>query len=171
MKIKLLLLIVVSLSAVFSITAQNTLKIGHVNIQELAENHPDMDSIRAVVQQETKDMEEIYAEMMAEHQRKLKVFEEESEGYSEFVKTTKQNELIELVQKIQNYSQLAEQQLQQRNRDLIRPIYEEINQEITNIAGKNNFTYIIDFSNGSLAYMSPDSEDITSLVLSALNKK
>lgn len=168
MKIKYLLFTAVSLLFIFSLQAQTTLKIGHVHIQELAQKHPDMDSLRAIVEQETKDLEEVYAEMLAEHESKIKAFEEESDGYSEFIKTTKQNEIIELAQKIQAYNQSAQQQLQQRNMEFIRPIYEEINQEVSNIAGKNNFTYILDVSNGAVAYISPESEDITPQVLAKL---
>lgn len=152
-------------------TAQQTLKIGHVNVQELAGKHPSMDSIRAVVEQETADMQQIYEEMLAEHENKLKTFEDESAGYSDFIKTTKQNELMELVQKIQNYNQTAQLQLQQRNRDLIRPIYEEINQEIANIAGADNYSYILDVSAGTVAYVSPESKDITLFVLEAIGGK
>lgn len=170
MKIKHLLFTAASLLIVFSLNAQNSLKIGHVHVQELAQKHPDMDSVRAVVEQETKDLEEVYGEMLAEHESKLKAFEEESDGYSEFIRTTKQNEIVELAQKIQAYNQQAQQQLQKRNMELIRPIYEEVNEEISNIAGKNNFTYILDVSNGAVAYISPESEDITPLVLKVLSE-
>lgn len=171
MKIRILLVLSALVLTGLNIQAQQTLKIGHVNVQELAGKHPAMDSIRAVVEQETKDMEEIYAEMLAEQETKLTAFEKESETYSEFVKNTKQAELIELAQKIQTFNQTAQQQIQQRNMQLIRPIYEEINQEIANIAGGNNFSYILDVSTGSVAYISPESEDITPLVLEALKGK
>jgi len=170
MKFKILLIIAIVFTSFISLQAQNILKIGHVNVQELAQKHPDMDSIRAIVEQETKDMEEIYGEMMAEHEAKLKAFQKESAGYSDFMKTNKENELMELAQKIQAYSQNAQQQLQQRNRELIRPVYEKINQEIANVAGYNKFTYILDVSNGAIAYLSPESEDITPLVLEKLQK-
>ncbi|WP_346856131.1 OmpH family outer membrane protein [uncultured Draconibacterium sp.] len=171
MKFKILLFALVLFCSFVNLKAQTALKIGHVNVQELAQKHPDMDSIRAIVEQETKDMEEIYGEMIAEHDAKLKVYEEESESYSEFVRTTKENELLELAQKIQTYSQNAEEQLQRRNMQLIRPVYEQINEEISNIAGYNKFTYILDISNGSVAYISPESEDITPLVLEKIQKK
>lgn len=171
MQIRNLLLIAIVIFSFLNAKAQNPLKIGHVHVQELAQKHPDMDSIRLVVEQETKDLEEVYGEMLAEHENKIKTFEEESDGYSEFIRTTKQNELIELAQKIQAYNQSAQQQLQQRNMELIRPIYEAVNQEITNIAGKNNFTYILDVSNGAVAYLSPESEDITPLVLEQILEK
>lgn len=170
MKIRNLLLISIVLFTFLSTKAQNPLKIGHVNVQELAQKHPHMDSIRAIVEQETKDLEEVYAEMLAEHENKIKTFEAESDGYSEFIKKTKQTEIVELSQKIQAYNQSAQQRLQKRNMELVRPIYEEVNQEITNIAEKNNFTYILDVSNGAVAYISPTSEDITPLVLEALLK-
>lgn len=170
MKFKILLFTAILFTAILGLNAQTTLKIGHVNIQDLVQKHPDMDSIRVLVQQETKDMEEVYAEMLAEHESKLKKFEEESAGYSDFVKETKQTELMELVQKIQNYNQSAEQQLQQRNRELIQPVYAEINQEIANISGYEKFTYVLDVSTGTVAYISPESEDITARVLEALQK-
>ncbi len=168
MNLKTLLITTVLLLSIFSLQAQNPLKIGHVNVQELAQKHPDMDSIRVIVEQETKDLEEVYGEMLAEHESKIKTFEEESAGYSDFIKTTKQNEIIELAQKIQAYNQSAQQQLQQRNMELIRPVYEEVNEEISNIAAKNKFTYILDVSNGAVAYLSPNSEDLTPLVLEKL---
>ncbi len=151
--------------------AQSTLKIGHVNVQELAQKHPDMDSIKAVLEKEQADMQTIYDEMLTEHEKKMKEFEEESAGYSDFVKQTKQNELMELVQKIQNYNQSAQQQIQKRNMELIQPVYQDINQEITNVAGAGNFSYILDVSTGSVAYISPESEDITPLVLEKIQKK
>lgn len=170
MKLKILLISVLLSSTMSGLKAQSILKIGHVNIQELVQKHPDMDSIRALVQQETKDLEEVYAEMLAEYENKIKKFEGESAGYSDFMKDAKQTEIVDLEKKIENYRQNAEQQLQQRNRELITPIYTEINEEIANIAAYNKFTYILDVSNGTVAYISPESEDITALVSEKLLK-
>jgi len=171
MKLKFLLITAIVFTSIFSLTAQNPLKIGHVNIQELVQKHPTMDSIKATLDKETKDLQEIYTEMLAEHEKKLTAFETASAGYSDFVKQTKQTELIELSQKIQNYNQSAQQQLQQRNMELIRPVYDNVNQEISNIAGYGKFTYILDVSNGAVAYMDPESEDITPKVLAKIQKK
>lgn len=150
------------------VNAQQTLKIGHVNIQELAGKHPAMDSIRTLVQREVKDMQDIYKEMLTEHAEKLKAFEAESAGYTEVMRQTKQTELFELAEKVQNFNKNADLQIQQRNKALIRPIYEQINQEIENVASENKFSYILDVSTGTVAYISPNSEDITPLVLARL---
>ncbi len=165
------LLLAVSLLFIFcGVQAQQTLKIGHVNVQELVQKHPDMDSIRTMLGKEQAEMEEVYSEMLEEHEARIEKFEKESDGYSDFVKKTKQEEIMEQAQKIQEYNQNAQQQLQQRNMELIQPIYQQINQEIANIAGAANFSYILDVSNGSVAYISPESEDITPLVLEKIKK-
>ena len=165
MKPQFLPLIILLSFFTFKLQAQNPLKIGHVNIQELVQKHPYMDSIQAILEKETKDMEDIYAEMLSEHETKLKAFEAESATFSEIKKEARQTEILELAQKIQNYNQTAQQRLQQRNMELIQPIYQEINQEIANIAGYAKFTYVLDVSNGSVAYVDPGSENLTSQVL------
>ncbi|WP_347839474.1 OmpH family outer membrane protein [uncultured Draconibacterium sp.] len=170
MKIKLLFSAFIILAAVSVSKAQQSLKIGHVNIQELVQKHPAMDSLRAIVEQESKDMEEIYQEMLEEHEAAIQKFEQENEGYSDFVRETKQNEILEQSQKIQNYNQTAQQQLQRRNMELIQPVYKQINQEISNIAGAQKFTYVLDISAGNVAYVSPESEDLTPLVLEAITE-
>ncbi|WP_297097037.1 OmpH family outer membrane protein [uncultured Draconibacterium sp.] len=168
MKIKFLLSAVVMLCIATVTNAQKPLKIGHVNIQELVQKHPSMDSLQTIIDRESKDMQEIYEEMIAEHEAAIEKFEAESDTYSDFVKQTKQNDILEQSQKIQNYSQSAQQQLQNRNMELIQPIYKQINQEISNIAGAQNFTYVLDVSAGNVAYISPESEDLTPLVLKAI---
>jgi outer membrane protein len=80
--------------------AQSILKIGHVNIQEIVQKHPSADSLRKVLDSETKEMENLYNEMIVEHDSKLGVFEKEKAGYSEFVRNSKEKELIEMAQKI-----------------------------------------------------------------------
>lgn len=171
MQLRILVLFSVLLGVNLSLKSQPVLKIGHVNIQELVENHPDTDSIHAVLEQEAKDMEDVYAGMLEEQQQKLDAFEAESAGYSEFVKKTKQDELLQLSRKIEAFNQNADQQLRQRNMALLQPVYNEINAAIKEVSSENDFTYVLDISSGTVAYISPDSEDITARVLDKLRSK
>lgn len=171
MKIRILL--IVFTVSFFSLAAksQTTLKIGHVNVQELVQTHPDLDSIHALLDKEKQDMEEVYAEMLSEQQRKMDNFEKESAGYSEFMKKSKQDDLLALSQKIQSYNQNAQQILRQRNMELIQPIYEEVNKTIEEISEAQGLTYVLDISTGSVAYISKNALDITPMVKEKLGKK
>lgn len=171
MKIRVLLIGIFLFFWISAINAQTTLKIGHVNVQELVQKHPATDSIHGVIEQEAKDMEEVFAEMLEEQETKLNQFEAENEGYSDFVRKTKQDELLELSQKIETFNQTAQQQLRQRNIELLQPVYDEVNEAIKSISSENKFTYVLDISAGVVAYLSPDSQDITARVLERIQDK
>lgn len=164
MRTRILPIIIAIFIFTFTGKAQTTLKIGHVNVQELVQTHPDIDSIHAVLEQETKDMEEVYADMLKEQQNKMDIFEKESAGYSEIMKKSKQEELLALSQKIQTYNQTAQQQIRKRNMELVQPVYEEVNEAIKKVSKEKGLTYVLDVSTGTLAYISEGAEDITPLV-------
>jgi len=171
MKIRILLIIMFVFFASSYLRAQPGLKIGHVNVQELVQKHPDTDSIHAVLQQEAKDMEDVYGEMLEEQETKMNAFEQENAGYSDFVRKTKQQELLELSQKIETFNQTANQQIRQRNIEMLQPVYNDVNEAIKKVAKENRYTYVLDVSAGVIAYLSPDSEDITARVLEVLQEQ
>jgi outer membrane protein len=170
MKFRIILLLFIVFVGFNKAEAQATLKIGHVNVQELVQTHPDIDSIHAVLEQETKDMEEVYADMLQEQQTKMDVFEKESAGYSEVIKKARQEELLDLSQKIQNYNQNAQQQIRQRNMQLLQPVYQQVTTAINDVSKEKGLTYVLDISAGNVAYVAPDALDITPLVKKRLEK-
>ena len=86
------------------------------------------------------------------------------------MKKTKQEELLALAQKIQNYNQTAQQTLRQRNMELIQPVYQNVSAAISDVAKENKITYVLDVSTGAVAYMAPDAQDITELVRQKFQK-
>ena len=148
--------------------SQENLKIGHVNIQEIVQQLPVTDSIQTVLKKEADDMEKLFNEMLQEHDANVKKFDTEKNSYSEFVRNSKESDLMEMATKIQNYQQTANQQLQRRNMELIQPVYGKINNAIEKVALRNSLTYVLDLSNGSVAYHSPSSENLNPLVLKEL---
>jgi len=171
MNFKFTTAILITVFSIQLLQAQSILKIGHVNIQEIVQNHPSTDSIRKVLETETKEMENLYNEMLKEHENKLGVFEKDKAGYSDFVRNSKEKELIGMAQKIQEYNQTAQQQLQRRNMELLKPVYDQINLLISDISLKSSFTYVLEIGSGAVAYTAPTSENITPLVLEKLKGK
>ena len=150
------------------VSGQESLKIGHVNIQEILQQLPETDSIQVVMKNEADEMEKMFGEMINEHDMNLKKFEAEKDTYSEFVRTSKETDLVEMSSKIQQFQQTANQQLQKRNMELIQPVYAMINEAIEKVALKNGFTYILDLTNGTVAFHSPSSKNLNADVLHEL---
>ena len=102
--------------------SQENLKIGHVNIPELVQQLPETDSIQQVLKKESDDMEKMFNEMLEEHDSNVRKFESEKNSYSEFVRNSKEQDLMEMAAKIEQYQQNANQQLQKRNMELLQPV-------------------------------------------------
>ena len=168
MKQKSILFIVAFFLSLWSGNAQDALKIGHVNIPELIQKMPEADSIQTVLNKEADGMEKMYSELIGEHQKNLQKYEDEMNTYSDFVKKTKESELMEAAGKIQKFNQEANQQLQKRNMELMQPLYTKLNDAIAKVATRNNFTYILDLSDGSVVFHSTNSLNINPLVLAEL---
>jgi len=148
--------------------AQGGLKIGHVNIPEVIQQMPEKDSIESVIEKEAGEMQAMYDEMIKEQQASIKKYESEKSGLSEFIREARETELLELSDKIQQFQQNAPIQLQKRSSDLYQPVYNKVNAAIKSVATREGFTYVLDVSNGVVAYKSPDSFDLNPLVLNEL---
>lgn len=151
-----------------SAAGQESLKIGHVNIQEILQKMPETDSIRLVIEKESSDMEELYQEMIMEHEDNLKKYNSEKDSYSDFVKSSKEKDLMEMSSKIQQFQQNANQQLQKRNMELVQPLYTKINEAISAVSLKNSYTYVLDLSSGAVAFHAPSSKNLNDIVLKEL---
>jgi outer membrane protein len=110
--------------------AQESLKLGHVNIPEILQKLPETDSIQEVMKKESNEMEKMFGDMIKEHESALQKYETEKESYSEFIRNSKEKELMEMSAKIQQFQQTANDQLQKRNMELVQPIYSKINKAI-----------------------------------------
>ena len=71
-------------------------------------------------------------------------------------------------QRIQQFEQMAQQDLQQQQQTLIQPVLEKANNAIKEVAEENGFVYIFDISRGNPVYFSEKSIDIQPLVRTKL---
>lgn len=148
--------------------SQAQLKIGHVNINEIMNNLPERDSAQAIMEKETKEIQSTYEEMSVIYNNSFDEYQKGLATYTELVKKTKEAELIDKQKRLAEFEQNATATLQNRNAELIKPIYEKIVRAIEKVANENAFTYILDISKGTLVFTSKDSQNIDPLVLKIL---
>jgi outer membrane protein len=86
--------------------------------------------------------------------------------WSEIVRADKEKEIQGLQQRIQEFQQTAGEQLQAKQNELFKPIYDKVTKAIQDVAKENKFTYIFDVN--SVLYYSEESIDITSMVKAKL---
>jgi len=129
---------------------------------------PESDSAQNSLESDSNEFRSMLDNMQVEYNKKLIEYQENFDSYSQVIRKTKETELVELQNRIQEFQQNATQQLQQRNLELMQPIYNKIQAAIDKVATNLRFTYIFDISNGSVVFTSDESQNINSLVLNEL---
>ena len=163
MKKILTLLFVAIVACSGSAMAQKTIKLGHINSNELMQIMPGRDSAQAVLQKEMEDLESTLKSMSSELETRYNDYLAKQDAMSDLIKQTKQRELQDMQARAQEFQKNAEQQLQDRQAELLKPIIDRARKAIEEVAKENGYTYVFDSGVGTLLH-SPESEDLMPLV-------
>jgi outer membrane protein len=128
------------------------LKFGHVNSDELIQAMPEYDSATANLEKFRKELVNALELMTVELNNKNDAYTKESKNLTDIVKQTKEQELIDLNRRIQDFQQNAQTQLQNKQVELFQPIYTKVDKAIKDIGKENGFLYIFDVAKGALLY-------------------
>lgn len=170
MKKSLILLFAAMLAFSASAFAQKTVKLGHINSSDLMQIMPGKDSAQSAFEAEVKILEGELKAMQDELEKKLNDYQERKSQMTELIRSTKEQELNDLNQRIQIYQQNAQKKLQEKEAELLQPIIDRAKQAISDVAKENGYTYIFDTSAGAVLYQQ-DSDDILNLVKKKLGLK
>ena len=113
------------------------------------------------IRKELTAMHENYQKLMQEYQANAKTL-------TELSRTAKEQEIQGLAERIQNFQQLAQEQMAKTQEDLLAPIITKIQNAVQAVGKEGGFTYIFaatpNFGQGALLYMADNSEDVLPLV-------
>ncbi|MGM0666144.1 MAG: OmpH family outer membrane protein [Bacteroidota bacterium] len=161
-----------ALAMIFSISqnaSAQEYKFGHIDSDQLFTIMPERDSIIAQMQELQTELQNTLEIMQVEYNNKLNDYTNEVDKLSDLVRQTKEEELMGLQQRITNFQQNADGQLQNKQAQLMQPVVAKFEKAIKDVARENNFTYIFDLSRGSIIYFDEEkSEDIMEKVKAKL---
>ncbi len=131
--------------------AQN-LKFGHINSDELIRALPEFDTANANLEKFRQELVNNLEIMSVELNNKSDAFNKESKNYTEIVRQSKEQELVDLNRRIQEFQVNAQEQLQNKQVELFQPIYNKVDKAIKDVGKENGFLYVFDIAKGSLLY-------------------
>ncbi len=164
--IKLILTAVILLGGI-TLNAQQ-LKFGHIDSRELLMSMPESDSAQNKIQKLAEDYEIQMEEMQVELNKKYDNYLKNRETYTDLIRQTKEADIQEMQQRIANFEQMAQQDLQAKQNQFMRPILEKANKAVRDVAQEQGFIYIFDTGSGNPVYWSDKSIDILPLVKAKL---
>ena len=127
-------------------------KFGHINSDELIQAMPEYDSATVKLEKFRKELVNALELMQVELNTKNEAYQKESKNLSDIVKQTKEQELIDMNKRIQDFQANAQQQLQNKQTEVFQPIYAKVDKAIKDIGKENGFLYVFDVAKGSLLY-------------------
>lgn len=155
--------LILACSAAFA----QTQKFAHVNFNELIQLMPEMDSARVQIDAASKETQETYESMIMEFQSKYQQFNEKQSTWTPAVRDSKQRELTDIQNRIQEFEQASQQDLTQLQNTLMAPIYQKAQDKVHELAKAQDVIYVFDAS--TLLYVDDtQSIDLTSSAREAL---
>jgi len=164
-------LIIIVVLAGQNAMAQN-FKFGHINNDELIQSMPEFDSATVKLEKFRKELINALELMSVELNTKNEAYLKDSKNLSDIVKQTKEQELIDMQKRIQDFQGNAQQQLQNKQTEVFQPIYVKVDKAIKDIGKENGFLYVFDVAKGALLYFDEaKSINVLSLVKTKLGLK
>ena len=155
----LLLTSAIILVCSFNALAQS--KVAHINTQELVESMPEMKSAKSELEKLAKTYETDIQAMATELQNKIKQYDAESSTKTDEENGKRLQEVQSMEQSIRQYQAQAQQDLQKKELDLLRPITEKAKNAILKVGNAQGFDYVLDSSQGQGVIMANGKDLLT----------
>lgn len=165
---KLIALLLMLLPFAGAVNAQEV-KIAFVNTQEVFMALPEV----ADMQKKLEDLNAKYKKeletMQGEYQKKYSDFIAQQDSLTENIKVRRMQEVQDMQQRMDNFVQVAKQDVAKQQQDLLTPIQQKIQDAIKAVGAEKGYTYIIDPQ--VLLYQGSNAIDATQFVKAKLGLK
>jgi outer membrane protein len=173
MRNSLKILAVATFLMIAGISKGQDAKFGHIDLQALIQLMPERAVAETNYNKQVKELEDQLATMQKELEGKYKEFVAKRDSLSEIVQNAKSADIQDLQQRIQNFQQVAQQQLSQKQTEMLKPIFEKAQKAVADVAKEKGLIYVFDVSGemGTVLYHSNESIDIMPLAKGKLGIK
>ena len=143
-------------------------KFAHVNSNELVQLMPEMDQARETMEAASKEAQDTFQSMYEEYQTKVQQYQQKSSTWTPAIKESKEKELADIQQRLEEFNQTIQQELQMQQNQLMAPIYQKAQETIQSLAKAGGYIYVFD-SQAALYIDDKQSTDLTPAARKALN--
>lgn len=148
--IKVLVLTAVLFLGVNTAMAQS--KLGHINVPLLISLMPEAKKADAQLETMAKGFQADLDKMYAEYTNLATKYQNEASKQSEAMNQTRAKEMEDRSQRLQQFSNTAQQDLEKKRSDLYNPIFKKAQDAIDAVAKEKGLIYVFDSSKGVIIY-------------------
>ena len=176
-KIKLIILSIIlfiassyTFAQEYEIRSNQAISVAYVNTNELLEGFKEKEAATEKLQTLSENYKIELQIMQNEYNKKYSDYITYQSSLSDNIKLRRMQELTELENRIQQFMKLAQEDIEQQEQLLLRPLKEKIMTAIKEVGIENNFTIIYDLADSGIAFINPSAIDANQLVKQKLKK-
>lgn len=139
----------------FNVNAQVKPKFGHLDFAKLYSLMPGQDTAQIQYQEFAQTLKITLDAMQAELESKYQDYQTNANTMSAIIRSTKEKEIQDLQARIEEFQVSAQQELQNKEAELTKPIIDKASEAVKEVAKENGYTYIFNSSEGLLLYSDP----------------
>ncbi|MCM1293551.1 MAG: OmpH family outer membrane protein [Bacteroides sp.] len=144
-------------------------KFGMVDTQTLMQSLPEVKEVQTQLEASVKKYNDEETKLRTEYEKKIKEFQEMDQNTPEAIQKRRIEEIQALEQKIGEFRQTANNDLQRQQEQLLQPIQKKIMDAIQSVGTEGGYTFI--FENGISLFQGKDVIDVTPMVKAKLGVK
>lgn len=143
-------------------------KFGHIDLQALVQIMPERATAEKQFTAYQKELEDALGVMQKDFQSLYMEYAAKRDSLSETVRKMKEDDLNAKNERIQTYQQNAQQQLQTKQAELLKPVFDKADKAIKEVGAEKGLVYVFDMSSRVILYNSKESVDILPFVKTKL---
>lgn len=141
-------------------------KIAFVNTQQVFMAMPEVSTMEKQMSDLNEKYKQELQQMQNEYQKKYADFVAQQDTLTENIRLRRMQDIQDIQERIDNFMQVAQQDVQKKQQELLQPIQEKLHKAINSVGEEKGYTYIIDPA--ALLYSGPNAIDATSFVRAKL---
>ncbi len=139
-------ILLIAAMALFTFTASAQAKFAFVDFNELVMLMPEADAARTQMQAAQKEAQETLQSMMEEAQNKYNEYQQKQATWTPAIKASKEKELGDIQNRIQDFQQSIQAELQQQQQQLMDPIYKKAQEAVEKLAKAGGYLFVFETS-------------------------
>ena len=156
---------------VLSGVANAQMKIAYVNSAEILESMPESAKVKTNLEAYYNELQAQLQTMLTEYSNKVQDYEANQASLSNLVKQSKEKEIVDMENRIQQFRANAEEEMVKKQEELLKPVLDKVQNAINAVGKEKGYTYIIDNAGGTIVYLGAYAIDASKDVKAKLNVK
>lgn len=147
-------------------SAANAQKFGRVDLTAVITTMPEFAEANKNLEAYGKDLQDQLEQIKVEFNQKMADYEKNISTYTDTIRQMKESDLQQLQQRYADFQQIASQDMQKKQNELMAPIIEKANEAVNAVAKEDGYIAIFNIesdiaTSAGLAYF--DAEQLTSI--------